>query len=226
MRFLVLILTACFLLPTILSAQSVDILSQGEGYVSPFYKGRALWSKESRLTLLAVPQGLGSPALLNYRWSRNGTVLGTISGIGKNSLSFTDTVFSKPVTILIEIVDVDNNVLAKSTTTLAPISPFLAVYENNPLYGFMFHRNVSGAYRMEGEEITFTAFPYLFNALRRETAALLYKWNGVSGGGSITYRTPEEGSGTAEVAVSLTHAEALMQSAQKSFLVDFGSDEN
>ena len=226
MRKLFILLALALAFPLSVAAQSVDILSQGEGYVSPFYKGRALWSKESRLTLFAVPQGLGSPTLLNYRWSRNGTVLGATSGIGKNSLSFSDTVFSKPVTILVEIVDFDSNILAEATTVLTPISPFLAVYENNPLYGFMFHRNVSGAYRMENEEITFTAFPYLFNALRREAAALSYKWNGANGGSDITYRSPEDGSGTAEVNVSLTHTEALMQSAQKSFLVNFGSDEN
>lgn len=224
MRKLLVLLALTFAFPLFASAQSVDILSQGEGYVSPFYKGRTLWSKEGRLTLLAVPQGLGSPNLLNYRWSRNGTVLGAISGIGKNSLSFTDTVFSKPITILVEIVDVDNNVLAESTAVLAPISPFLAVYQNNPLYGFMFHRSLSGNYRMEDAEITFTTFPYLFNTLRREAATLIYKWNGVEGASSITYRTPEEGGGTAEVSVALTHTESIMQSARKSFLVNFGEE--
>jgi hypothetical protein len=209
-----------------LSAQSVDILSQGEGYVPPFYKGRTLWSKESRLTLYAVPQGLGSPNLLNYRWSRNGTVLGASSGIGKSSLSFSDTVFSKPVTINVEIVDADNQVLASGTTALAPLPPFLVIYEDSPLYGYLFHKNLSGAYPMLEKEVTFTAFPYFFNTAKREAWNLTYKWNGAQGKGSITYRQPEEGSGTAEVRVSLTHSESIMQSAEKSLLVKFGEDEN
>jgi hypothetical protein len=222
--FIVLALMLSF--PILAAAQSVDILSQGEGYVPPFYRGRTLWSKESRLTLFAVPQGLGSPNLLNYRWSRNGTVLGSASGIGKSSLSFTDTIFSKPVAIVVEIVDADNNVLATGTTTLTPLSPFLAIYENNPLYGFLFHRNITGSYTMPEKEITFTTFPYLFNTTKRETSPLTYKWGDSSGGSSITYRQPEESAGTAEVNVSLTHTESIMQKAQKSFFVIFGEDEN
>jgi hypothetical protein len=226
MRKLLMVLALILVFPIWVSAQSVDILAQGEGYTSHLYKGRTLWSKGSTLTLLAVPQGLGSPNLLNYRWSRNGTVLGTVSGIGKNTLSFMDTVFSKPVGISVEIVDVNDNILASGQTTLSPISPFIAIYENNPLYGFLFHRIISGTYQMEREEITFTAFPFLFNALKRESAALPYLWSGAAGGSSITYRLPEKGSGTAEVKVALTHSESLMQSAQKTFLVNFGdSDE-
>jgi hypothetical protein len=225
MKKFLIVLALPFLFPIFANAQSVDILAQGEGYVSSFYKGRTLWSKGSVLTLLAVPQSLGSPNLLNYRWSRNGTILGAVSGIGKNTLSFMDTVFSKPVTISVEIVDVNDNILAKGETIVNPIPPFISIYENNPLYGFLFHRNISGAYQMESREITFTAFPFLFNTLRRESTSLPYRWSGSEGVSSITYRLPDKGSGTAEVRVSLTHTESIMQTAEKAFLVNFGEDE-
>jgi len=89
-----------------LRAQEVDILWQGETYTPPFYKGRALWSSQSRITFLAIPHGagIGNPANLTYRWTQNGTVLGNINGIGKNTLSFTDSVLSKPQTIKIDVL--------------------------------------------------------------------------------------------------------------------------
>src|SRR5438552_1851966 len=95
---------ALFLLPTLASAQSVDILYVGNTYTPPFYQGGALWSGESSLKLFAVPQGLGDPKSVSYRWSRGTTVLGSQSGVGKNTLSYTDDLFSKPQLFMVEVV--------------------------------------------------------------------------------------------------------------------------
>ncbi|OHA96350.1 MAG: hypothetical protein A3D49_00450 [Candidatus Zambryskibacteria bacterium RIFCSPHIGHO2_02_FULL_43_37] len=121
-------------------AQSVDILWQGTGYIPPFYEGKMLWAKQSVITLVAIPQGLGNPANLNYKWTRNGTVLGNVSGIGKNSLTFMDAVFSKPYTIKVEIVDGNEETRAEATQVIAARDPLLLVYENHPLYGYLFNK--------------------------------------------------------------------------------------
>lgn len=221
-----LLLTSYFLLPTSLFAQSVDILFQGETYVHPFYQGRALWSQQSQITLTAIPQGLGASSNLNYKWSKNGTVLGSVSGVGKNSLTFMDTLFSKPTNIRVEIVSETDGTLAESSVTLTPTSPVLYIYENNPLYGFMFHREVGGGYALEGKEVTFTAFPFFANARERQAANLSYKWSTNSGAGeagdSVTYRAPEEGAGTALVKLNLTNEGAVLPALTKNFLIKFG----
>src|SRR3989344_1490686 len=132
-----LILTSCFLLPTSINAQSIDILWQGETYTPPFYKGKTLLSTQSGITLVAIPHGLGSSANLNYKWTRNGTVLGNISGRGKNTLTFVDSVLSRSQTFKVDILSSEDKVLASAFHTFIPTSPNLAVSENNPLYGFM-----------------------------------------------------------------------------------------
>jgi len=211
--------------PTI-HAQSVDILWQGKGYTPPFFQGHTLWSKQSQIVFLAVPQGLGDPTKLDYLWSKNGTVLGNISGVGKNSLKFVDTPFSKPITIKVEIVEGEETFLADASVTLTPTLPYLSIYEESPLYGVMFNREINAGFAMSGEEITFASFPMFFNAQTREDSNLLYKWGGQAGKSFITYRAPGGTVGSSQVSLSATTQGSVLQSASRSFLVQFGNNEN
>jgi len=222
------IFTSFSLLPTSVNAQSVDLLWQGETYAHPFYQGRALWSNQSQLTLLAVPQGLGASSNLNYKWSKNGTVLGNVSGIGRNSLTFVDTLFSKPVLVKIQIISMEGDVLAENSLSVVPTSPQLHIYENNPLYGFMFHREVGEGYALEDKEVTFAAFPFFTPGSSRQASNLNYTWSANNGvgevGSSITYRAPEEGTGTALIRLNLSNEGAIMPALTRNFLIKFGNE--
>ncbi len=220
-----LLIPILLMLPTFYThAQSVDIIWQGEVYAPPFYQGKALWSNQSRVTLVAVPQGLGNPANLNYKWIKNGTVLGNINGVGKNSISFVDSIFSKGKTIEVEIISGPKSV-ASASVFIKPVAPILAVYENNPLYGFMFHREVGEIYDIRGQEITFAMFPFFVSTLSRADSALNYRWeaNGKNTGSSssATYRIPENTSGSSNISASFSNTEEITQRAGKSFLVQF-----
>jgi hypothetical protein len=221
--------TIYFLLATSVFAQSVDILWQGEGYTPPFYKGRTLWSNQSIITLVAIPQGAGNPSSLNYKWIKNGTVLGLVSGAGRSSLSFADTVFSKPQTIEVEILNAAEEELASNSVTILPTLPLALVYEDNPLYGVMFHREASSGYRLRGEEVTFTTFPLFFSAVDRGDPNVSYSWKTNTGvredKNSVTYRIPEGASGASTVSVELSFTDLIRQTADRSFLVKFGDEE-
>jgi len=222
------LLIALLLAPAFsVSAQEVDILWQGETYTPPFYEGRALWSNQSRITLVAIPQGLGNPTSLNYKWIKNGTVLGNVSGIGRGSLFFIDTVLSRPQTIEVEIIASDKSVLAKNSVYVVPRPPALAVYENNPLYGFMFHKEIS-EYDMQSPEVVLAAFPLFFSTSDRSDFSLEYDWASNAGDrnkeSSVTYRAPEGGSGSVSVTVRVKSLDNLMQSASKNLLLKFNSE--
>jgi hypothetical protein len=225
MKKIAVLLLLC-LMPIVSHAQTVDIVWQGTGYSLPFYKGRTVWTKQTQINFLAVPQGLGDPATLDYIWSKNNTVLGNISGIGKNTLSMADTLFSKPVTIKVEIVRGEEELLADSSITLTPASPFVAIYENNPLYGLSLHDAVLNDYSMEGQEVTLTAFPMFFSANRATDQSITYKWGSREGGNSTTYRAPGGTAGLSKSSVTITHKDNFMQSAFQSFLIQFGGNEN
>jgi hypothetical protein len=217
-----------FLVPAVAGAQSVDILYAGNTYTPPFYQGGALWSGESTLKMLAVPQGLGDPKALNYRWSRGTTVLGSLSGVGKSSLSYTDDLFSKPQVFLVEIVDANDDVLAKSWISLAPTSPSLLVYEKHPLYGFLFNQEAGANYRLTEAETTFGAFPLFFTTLSRANPALAYAWRSKGAQDSaeslVTYRVPAEGRGQASISLKASNPNSIRQMAERSFLVQFGNE--
>ena len=222
---LILILASYFLIPASISAQSVDILWQGYSYTTPFYQGRTLWSKQSRITLVAIPQGLGDPLSLNYKWTRDGTVLGSLSGVGKNTLTYLDSILSKPQSIKVEIIAGQKTVLASNTENVVPLSPSLAIYENNPLYGYAFHREVGGSYKLIDKEITFASFPLFFSTSSRFGSQIGYQWQtnvgGIETSNTVTYRAPEGESGSSEVKVKVDNKNQITQSAERTFLVQF-----
>ena len=227
---IIFLLASCFLIldSSFVHAQSVDILWQGQTYTPPFYKGKALWSNQSRISFVAIPQGLGNSANLNYKWTRNGTVLGNINGIGRNYLSFLDSILSKPQTIKVDILSSQDEVLASAFVTVVPTSPILAIYENNPLYGFMFHRETNGTYELREKEVTFSAFPFFFSALSRADSGLSYEWRTNVGEAetrnSVTYRSPDDASGSSQVSMRVSNKDKIMQSFNKSFLIEFGEE--
>ena len=219
------LLTLLLALPTLVSAQSVDILWHGEGYTPPFYQGASLWGKQVELNLVAIPQGLGASANLNYRWTRNGTVLGQVSGVGRNTLTFLDTVFSKPQTVSVEIVSSSDEVLASASTNVLPVDQQILIYENSPLYGVLFHREVGSEYPIREGEITLEAIPLFFGVERRVDDLLSLSWR-ASGAASesgvrAVYRAPTGSSGSSVVEMSASHSWFIMQSASRNLRLRF-----
>lgn len=221
-----LVLAALFLLPALASAQSVDLLYQGASSLPPFYQGGALWPTEGSLVFYAIPQGLGNPANLSYKWIKDGTVLGSVSGVGQSSLASNDPLFSKSQRIEVQIVNAEDEILARSAVTVAPVLPGALVYEEHPLFGFLFNREVSGTYSLPGGEATFATFPLYFSAQGRSDARLSYSWRSQgrqdSGASTVTYRVPEGAEGRASATVKITNPSSVRQFAEKAFSLTFG----
>ena len=228
MKRIFLLLPILFLIPLFETrAQSIDLLWQGDGYTPPFYQGASAWPAEGRIHFLAIPQGLGDPKGLTYKWTRDGTVLGSLSGVGQSTLTFNDSILSKTQRVKVEIISPDNEALAQTSVTVTPTIPTTLIYEKNPLYGFMFHNETSNGYQLLDQEITFTAFPLFASVSNRESSALHYTWKSSAGEdsllSSVTYRIPDGASGIASISLSLSNANTLRQAAGSTFLVQFGN---
>ncbi len=227
-KVLLFLISSSFLLPNLVSAQSVDLLWHGVGYTPPFYLGGSLWAQEGSAVLFAVPQGLGNPTQLDYKWIQDGTVLGSLSGVGRNTLTVTDPLFSKSKRIELQIIGSDEEILARQFLAITPVPPEVLIYEESPLLGFIFNREVSVGYQFSGQEVTFAAFPLFFSTSRADNGAT-YSWRSLAGEdsteNSVTYRIADDTLGSANISINITNPGTVRQLVEKNFLVQFGHEE-
>jgi hypothetical protein len=215
----------------IISPSEIDFLWQGSVYTPPFYKGRPLWTKQSQLTITAIPHVTGPNGgrldsnTLVYRWTRNTKIIGENSGIGRNSFTMLDSPLSRDENIGLEVFDANNILLTKGSINLLATHPTILIYEDNPLYGTMFHREVGQSYIAREREISFTAVPLFFSVPSRTSSNLSYEWGAdgdIRTGNSVTYRVPDGTSGTSNVRVDIKHRDNFIQNSTRNFLVQFG----
>ncbi len=222
------LLTPIYLLPTIASADGeVDLFWEAQSYTHPFYEGLPLWGNESSVTFVAVPNlpNISAGSII-YRWSKNNTVLGSLSGVGKNNLTLKDTVLSEPIQVTIDLfLENGSSPLGSATVSLRPTSPKLLVFENSPLYGLLTNKAVTNEFNIKEDEVTFSAVPMFSLVSRRDAPAFVYTWLTNSGerrvGNSITYRAPEEGGGSASVMLRGEDSKVVAQPKNVSFLIKF-----
>lgn len=228
-RFGVLLfLTACYLLPTTISAVGeVDLLWQGETYTPPFYEGLPLWTNETRITFVAIPNLPNiNPSTLIYRWSKDGTVLGSKSGVNVRSLTFSDTVLSQPVKVEIDIFGgANSDLLGSASVVLRPSPPKLIVVEDNPLYGLMLNQRIQKEFLLSKDEVTFSVLPAFSIVSTRSAPAFDYRWSTNTGdartANTVTYRAPETGQGSSFVNLRAINSSIIVQPEPVSFLIKF-----
>jgi len=123
----------------LLRPASIDLLWEAaDSYTPPFYKGKALPSIDGLIRVSAVPS-TSAPKQLVYTWSQNDTVLGSLSGYGKSSLSFKSDALNE-----IEKVSVSaqgGTFSGQATTTINPGNPSMVVYQKDE--GFIDYANGS-----------------------------------------------------------------------------------
>lgn len=137
-----------------------------------WYKGKALPSVGSRVTVLALPN-ISSPGELIYQWQFNGGIIPQASGLGKSTFSFA---FQFPVREQIEVMMKNAAGTSKSANlALAPVEPRVGIYAYAPKQGGVSARLASEFDAASGEPHEFIAAPFFF--LRAEERALAYTWN-------------------------------------------------
>jgi hypothetical protein len=208
---------------------SVDVLVQGGTYIPPFYKGRSLWTFQSRYTIVAIPHVSGKNISdLTFRWSKDGENLGASSGNGKNSLILFDTILGLPQTVTVDVMSNRDTVLASRTLTLTPRETELHVYENNPIYGYRFDSEALGTFTLKDKEVTFAAFPFYYATMKRGNSDIIYNWLTNNGdaqiGSEVTYRAPAGGAGSSYVSASAKSLTQILQTGGKDFLVQFNTN--
>lgn len=136
-----------------------------------WYRGKALPSRNGEVTVLALP-GVPNPQQLSYGWSFNSARIPRASGFGKQTFSFPMTL---PVSEEISVTISDGGTVAKSSAIrIQPVSPRISVYEQRPLRGVVYERELAEFRAAAGEPYDFLAAPFFFP--RTAAAGLKYRW--------------------------------------------------
>ncbi len=216
-----------------ISPQDVSIIYESDGYVPPFYKGKGVYTREGTVTLVAVPNLMVngtklSPSALTYKWIVDGTVQGSKSGYGRNSLSYTGSILGNDSIVEVEVSSAGGT-KGKGTILLSPQEPEALLYEQSPLYGTLFNKELSrNGFFLKEKEVTVAAIPFSTSASSLENGALSYKWS--INGSSIpvpetqnfaTLRNSTGEKGTSNIGVTVSNTTHLLQMMRNTLSINF-----
>lgn len=213
----------------------IDLIWQVMSYTPPFYQGKALYPHQGLITFTAVPNVSANGSITKalgsyiYTWDKDGDVLGDFSGYGKNTFTLRGTIISRPFTIEVKVSSTDGVSLGSASATINPQSPQVAFYENDPLLGVLYNRNLS-SYTMQGKELSITAVPFYFNA-GTEPESFQFKWtmNGQSiasqsDPSTLTVRNTTGVSGNSTIGLQISNVLKVLQFASNSMSIIFNKD--
>lgn len=216
---------------------TVDLLWEAQSYTPPLYRGKALAGPETPLRIVAIPQVVSAfgepiaPSDLVFTWEHNGRVLGTQSGRGKNTLEHTSTrLFNEDRYTLTAHAATDESLSARGFLTIEPTRPHILFYENDPVLGLRYEKNIGDTFMLENEEIVVVAHPFFFSGTSRIDASNSFEWtingaaidNPLADQSSIVLRRTGSGSGTATINLSIQNVDEVLQRAEEQFRIMFG----
>lgn len=166
----------------VFNPSNIDLLWQAETYTPPFYKGKALFSAESAVTMVAIPNFVENKnrtpdSSVVYKWIVNREVQGDYSGRGKNSFKYNSDILSQDTVIEVETYPVNNS--SKKGSGLVELSEknsFVLFYEDNPTNGIMFNYSLKNQVDLKNKkEAKISVFPYNFST-NNKNSGLNYTW--------------------------------------------------
>ena len=218
----------------------VDLMWQSDSFTPPFYKGKAMFSHENKITFIALPHitdGSGqeiSAKNLIYTWTQNGSVMDSDSGYGKNTYTQVASLISRPIDVSVRVTSTDTDGVGSAEIVATPANPFIIFYENNPLYGIEFQKALQNNVDMkDSQEITVLGVPFFFGTLTPTPPELSYKWsvNGVPinndpSANMEVFRGKEGTSGTSNISLSIENSQKILQYTSNNFNLSFGNTTN
>ncbi len=198
----------------------VDILWQSiDGYVPPFYKGKALPTSESVIRAVAMPNA-GAVANNNnivYTWKLEHNTMSKFSGYGKDSFTFENSYLRNTEHINVSASSVNGSYNAENSITIPIQKSKVLFYLKNQDGTVNYSNALADNSQISGEESTIVAEPYFF-PLTSGAGSLKYTWK-INGGAidtprnplSLTIRPASTG-GYATISLSIDNISKLFQS--------------
>lgn len=146
-----------------LRSASVDLLWEAiDSYTPPFYKGKALLSKNALVRVTAI-QTRSAPKNLSFEWSRNDSAVPAYSGYNKNALIFKNETLKNEERVS---VTASGGLFSGSKNlSLLPGKPTILMYQKKE--GFIdYARGYTDDFETADPGITLRFEPYFFSIPR------------------------------------------------------------
>ncbi len=211
----------------------IDLLWEvSDSYTPPFYKGKALPSSESTIKVVAFPNiktSSGSKLKSTdfvFNWKRNFNSDQAHSGYGKDMFEIKHNYLNKEEVISLVVSGVNIPTGAESEVTLAPGNPKILFYEQSPLYGVQYQKELGQVFTMSGNETALVVEPYFFSPKKVLYSDVIFKWN--INGASIPNQAPKNilpvqkggTGGSSKITITVESVSRLFQSATKTLFVN------
>jgi hypothetical protein len=156
------------------TAAEVDLLWEASSYTPVQYSGKALPSYQTIIKAVAIPQGMKTPdSNLVYEWKLNDRNLADSSGIGKNVLNFSSSENDENF-VEITVSNSDKSITAKNKILIKTRGPQILFYEELPLEGPQYQKELGASLSLQKSELTIIAEPYFFS--RNALQSISYEW--------------------------------------------------
>ena len=210
----------------------VVLLWKTDGYVPPFYKGKAVELYGSSFEVSALPEFYSTngtrldPKTLLYTWKKNGTVDPGQSGYGKMTFSGSQTSYVRGGDdISVEVKDQSGTMGASKRVTLSPKTADVVLYENDPIQGILYGKSISGNLNLESEEISIHAEPYYVSS-KNARQGLSYRWQinnanapSFDNKQDVTLRKSNQIGAQATINLLVEHAVKILQGGNASIVI-------
>ena len=208
----------------------LDLLWESDSYTPPFFRGRALPSAGTNLRMEVRPRfkrvdgSFVSPRDIVFTWRRNGYVIASASGRGKSQATISSPPLFGTDTISVDARSVDGTLEGSASVRIPSTEPILALYENHPIFGILYHRALGAQSTLPEEETSFAAVPYFAEAVNLNNIGLIWEWrvdgnaitNDPARPNEITINA-EGSTGLARIELELLHATNLFLNASGSW---------
>ena len=214
-----------------LNPAGVDLVWEANSYVPPFYKGKALHSRQGVIKIVATPDFVKNgkrvlPQNLVYEWSNDVEVYQSQSGYGKNVIVLSGSILGKNESIEVLVTDPVNNLVARKFIDIVPVNPEIVFYENSPYYGHIFDSAITNSFNLKTGEVQVLAAPFYFT--KNDSGLLKYEWqlNGQSvpnlfGSRTAVFKKPEDKTGRSTISLRVENANRILQQADGKLTINF-----
>lgn len=211
----------------VIQPTEVTLLWEAQTETPIFYKGKTLHTPGSEIKLVAIPNLFQngrkiSSRNLVYTWEINNKVLGSLSGVGKSSITINNPTSLRDMKAEVFVETQDGLVHGRDTIIISVEKPEVYLYKEDLLLGRNYDNILQNTFSLMDKEIIVFAESFFFSP-----NTLSYSWkidNKLlsTTGNKITIQSPEEGEALSSIDVSVKNSQKFLQSAESIFSISFG----